>query len=202
VADKARARRLAKRIAKIIAHALEHEVKDPRVAMVTITDTKITADLRDATVYYTVYGDDADHAAAVAALAGATGVLRSRVGQQTGVRFTPTLTFVADTIPDDSRRMDELLARAREADAEVARRASGASPAGDADPYRPARDENGAEEPLAGSSVDTEEPLAGSSVDTEEPLAGSSVDTEEPLAGSSGDTEERRRREESRGRWR
>ncbi|RRO16137.1 30S ribosome-binding factor RbfA [Saccharopolyspora rhizosphaerae] len=136
MADTARARRLAKRIAQIVASGLEHEVKDPRLAMVTITDARVTPDLRDATVYYTVFGDDADYASTAAALSSATGVLRSRVGDQTGVRFTPTLTFVADTVPDQARRMEELLAKAKEADEEVARLASGAVPAGDADPYR------------------------------------------------------------------
>lgn len=140
MADSARARRLAKRIAQIVASGLEYEVKDPRLAMVTITDARLTADLRDATVYYTVFGDNADHTSTEAALASANGVLRSRVGAQTGVRFTPTLTFVADTVPDDARRMEELLAQAKEADAEVARLASTAAPAGEADPYRTAED--------------------------------------------------------------
>lgn len=140
MADTARARRLAKRIAQIVASGLEHEVKDPRLAMVTITDARVTPDLRDATVYYTVFGDDADYASTAAALNSATGVLRSRVGDQTGVRFTPTLTFVADTVPDQARRMEELLAKAKEADDEVARLASGAVPAGDADPYRASAD--------------------------------------------------------------
>ncbi|MGI8307646.1 30S ribosome-binding factor RbfA [Saccharopolyspora sp. ASAGF58] len=142
MADTARARRLAKRIAQIVASGLEHEVKDPRLAMVTVTDARVTPDLRDATVYYTVFGDDADYASTAAALASATGVLRSRVGQQTGVRFTPTLTFVADTVPDNARRMEELLAKAKEADDEVARLASGAMPAGDADPYRTSTDDD------------------------------------------------------------
>ena len=53
-------RRLAKRISQIVASTLEHEVKDPRLAMVTITDTRITPDLREATVYYTVYGGEAE----------------------------------------------------------------------------------------------------------------------------------------------
>ena len=141
MADTARARRLAKRIAQIVASGLEHEVKDPRLAMVTITDTRLTADLRDATVYYTVFGDDADYAASAAALSSATGVLRSKVGEQTGVRFTPTLTFVADTLPENARRLDELLAQAKEADAEVARLASTAAHAGEADPYRSAGEE-------------------------------------------------------------
>ncbi|HEV2779640.1 MAG TPA: 30S ribosome-binding factor RbfA [Actinophytocola sp.] len=142
--DAPRARRLAKRIAQIVASALEHEVKDPRLARVTITDAKVTADLRDATVYYTVLGDSLDSApdkaGAAAALDSAKGVLRTMVGQRTGVRFTPTLAFVADTVPEDARHIDDLLARAKEADAEVARLANGAKPAGDPDPYKPPRE--------------------------------------------------------------
>lgn len=143
--DHARANRLAKRIAQIVAHALEHEVKDPRLAMVTITDARVTGDLRDATVYYTVLGEtvdaEPDTQGAAAALASATGVLRSLVGQQTGVRFTPTLTFVRDSVPEGAKRLDELLARARDSDAEVARLAARATPAGDPDPYRAPRDD-------------------------------------------------------------
>ena len=138
--DQARARRLAKRISQIVAHALEHEVKDPRLTMVTITDARVTGDLRDATVYYTVLGRTVDDLPA-----SATGVLRSKVGAGTGVRFTPTLTFVQDEVPDEARRMEELLARARESDAELARRSVGARPAGDADPYRFQEDEAGEE---------------------------------------------------------
>jgi ribosome-binding factor A len=150
VADAPRARKLAKRIGQIVASALEHEVKDPRLARVTITDTKVTADLHDATVYYTVLGDNLasppDSAGAAAALESAKGVLRSLVGQGTGVRFTPTLTFVADTVPEDAKRIDALLARARAADAEVARLANGAQPAGEPDPYRAPREEVDAED--------------------------------------------------------
>ncbi|WP_020665928.1 30S ribosome-binding factor RbfA [Amycolatopsis nigrescens] len=145
MADPARARKLAKRISQIVASAIEHEIKDPRLNYVTITDTKITADLHDATVYYTVLGEkldaEPDLNAAAAALESARGVLRSKVGQGTGVRYTPTLTFVADNIPEDAKRIEDLLAKAREADAEVARRASGAQPAGDPDPYRAPREE-------------------------------------------------------------
>lgn len=142
--DQGRARKLAKRISQIVAEALEHEVKDPRLAMVTITDTRVTGDLRDATVYYTVMGasleEAPDTAGAAAALQSATGVLRSRVGQQTGVRHTPSLTFVLDQVPDSARRMEELLARTRASDAEVARLAASASPAGEADPYKAPRE--------------------------------------------------------------
>ncbi|BBZ14447.1 30S ribosome-binding factor RbfA [Mycobacterium branderi] len=140
MADPARARRLAKRISTIVASAIEYEIKDPRLAGVTITDAKVTADLHDATLYYTVIGrtldDEPDYAGAAAALESAKGVLRSKVGAGTGVRFTPTLTFSRDTVPDAAHRMEELLARARAADADLARVRAGAKPAGEADPYR------------------------------------------------------------------
>lgn len=145
MADAPRARKLAKRISQIVASALEHEVKDPRLARVTITDTKVTADLHDATVYYTVLGDkldvEPDRQGAAQALESAKGVLRTMVGAGTGVRFTPTLTFVADTVPEDAKHIDDLLARARAADAEVAAIASGASHAGEPDPYRAPRED-------------------------------------------------------------
>ncbi len=140
MADHARARRLAKRIGAIVATAIQHEVKDPQLEYVTITDTRVTNDLHDATVYFTVRGESVDAEpdvqAATEALERAKGQLRTLVGAGTGVRFTPTLSFVADTVPDTARRMEELLARAREADEAVARGAVGARPAGDADPYR------------------------------------------------------------------
>jgi ribosome-binding factor A len=140
VADPARAKRLAKRISTIVASAIEYEIKDPRLAGVTITDSKVTGDLHDATLFYTVIGrsltDEPDYAGVAAALESAKGVLRSKVGAGTGVKFTPTLAFVRDTVPDTAHRMEELLARAREADADVARIRVGATPAGDAQPYR------------------------------------------------------------------
>jgi len=146
VADKARARKLAKRIAQIVASSLEHDVKDPRLTGVTVTDARITGDLRDATVYYTVMGEnlasEPDYAGAAAALESARGVLRTKVGEGTGVRYTPSLAFVSDNVPEDARRIEELLAKAREADADVARKASGAAHAGEPDPYRVPREDD------------------------------------------------------------
>ena len=146
MADPARAKRLAKRISTIVASAIEYEIKDPRLAGVTITDAKVTGDLHDATLFYTVIGrsltDEPDYAGVAAALESAKGVLRSKVGAGTGVKFTPTLAFVRDTVPDAANRMEELLARARAADADVARIRVGATPAGDAQPYRVVDDDD------------------------------------------------------------
>ena len=152
MADPGRARRLAKRINTIVASAIEFEIKDPGLDGVTVVDTKVTADLHDATVFYTVMGrtldEEPDYDAAAAALERAKGTLRTTVGAGTGVRFTPTLTFTRDTTSDAVQRMDELLARARAADADVARVRVGAKPAGEADPYR---DSGSAASPASGA---------------------------------------------------
>ncbi|WP_454196439.1 30S ribosome-binding factor RbfA [Nocardia sp. Marseille-Q1738] len=142
--DQARARRLAKRIASIVATTIEYEVKDPRLRFVTVTDAKVTGDLREATVYYTVMGEtldtEPDYEGAAAGLEKAKGVLRSKVGAGTGVKFTPSLAFVLDTVPDAARQMEELLAKARAADDAVAKVAANARHAGDTDPYKVERD--------------------------------------------------------------
>jgi ribosome-binding factor A len=157
MADAARARKLAVRIREIVATTLKTQVKDPRLGMVTVTDTKITGDLQDATVFYTVFGDDTDRAATAEALESAKGVLRSAVGRQTGVKFTPTLTFEADVVPETAREIDDLLAKAREADAELQRIAAGKEYAGEADPYRvKAEDEDESDDEPASKSVEAD----------------------------------------------
>ena len=140
MADAPRARKLAVRIREIVASTLELQVKDPRLGMVTVTDARVTPDLREATVFYTVYGDDTERADSAIALESARGVLRSAVGRQTGVKFTPTLAFVVDSVPEITRELNEALARAQAADAELAAVRSGAAYAGEADPYRKPRE--------------------------------------------------------------
>jgi ribosome-binding factor A len=132
----ARARKLADQIKVVVAETLELRVKDPRLGFVTITDVRITFDYREATVFYTVYGDEDERAATAAALESAKGVLRAEVGKQIKVRHTPSLTFIADALPVTSKAMDDLLAIAAAADAEVLRIAEGAQYAGEPDPYR------------------------------------------------------------------
>lgn len=141
MADQARARRLAVRIREIVASTLENQVKDPRLGMVTITDARLTPDLRDATLFYTVYGDATVRAESAAALESARGVLRSQVGRQTGIKFTPTLAFIADEVPEQAAQIAELLAVAREADATLEKVREGKTYAGDPDPYRKDRED-------------------------------------------------------------
>src|SRR5246127_809718 len=139
--DAARARRLAERITKIVAEMLERRVKDPRLGFVTVTEARLTADLREATVFYTVYGSPEEREESAAALRSATGIIRTEVGRQLGLRHTPSLAFVADALPDSARRMDDLVAAARSAAEELARAREGAQWAGAPDPSRKPADE-------------------------------------------------------------
>ncbi|SIO87290.1 30S ribosome-binding factor RbfA [Nocardiopsis sp. JB363] len=140
--DAARARKIADRIQRIVAEMLDRRIKDPRLGFVTVTDARITADLRDATVYYTVFGSPEEKADSAAALESAKGVIRSEVGRQTGIRHTPSLTFVLDDVQENAQHIEELLVKARKSDEEVAQRATGAEPAGEADPYKAPREDD------------------------------------------------------------
>jgi ribosome-binding factor A len=131
---------MSARIKQIVASTIETQIKDPRLGMVTITDVRLTGDLHDATIFYTVLGDEAEREETARALESAKGVLRSEVGRQTGVRFTPTLAFQLDALPDTAKHIEELLAVAARADAEVEAVRQGARPAGDPDPYRKPRE--------------------------------------------------------------
>ena len=128
--------RLADQIKVIVAEMLERRIKDPRLGFVTVTDVRLTGDTHDATVFYTVLGSEEEHARTAAALRSATGLIRSKVGQQLGLKFTPTIEFVPDAVPENARQIEDLLAQARSVDAEVAERAAGAAYAGEADPYK------------------------------------------------------------------
>ena len=137
MADNARAKRLADLIREVVAQKLQRGIKDPRLGShVTITDTRVTGDLWEATVFYTVYGDDEERAAAAAGLESAKGILRSEVGRAAGVKFTPTLAFVMDALPDNARTIEDLLDKARQSDEKVREASAGARYAGEADPYR------------------------------------------------------------------
>jgi len=139
--DQARARKLADRIAQIVAEMLERRIKDPRLGFITVTEARLTGDLREAKVYYTVFGDATEREETAAALRSATGIIRSEVGRLTGLRHTPSLEFIADALPEDAQRIDELVAAVRERDEELARAREGAQWAGDPDPYKKPADD-------------------------------------------------------------
>ena len=141
-----RVRKIADRIHVIVAEMLERRIKDPRLAFLTVTDVRLTGDSQQATIFYTVLGEEDELANTAAALESAKGLLRSEVAKQLGMRQAPSLTFIHDALPETARHLDEVLARARESDDAVAAARAGAVHAGESDPYRkPREDELGAD---------------------------------------------------------
>ena len=152
MADPARARRVADRIHKTVAQVLERRIKDPRLGFVTITDVRVTGDLQQATVFYTVYGTEGERRRSASALKSATGLIRSEVGKALGIRLTPTISFQLDSLPTTARSIEDALAQAQARDAAIARAAEGASYAGDANPYR-TKDEDEDEDAASSDSA-------------------------------------------------
>lgn len=137
-----RTRKIADRIQVVVAEMLERRIKDPRLGFVTITEVRVSGDSQHATIFYTVLGEQEQRDASAAALESAKGLLRSEVGKQLGTRHVPSLTFVADALPESARALDDLLAKVRESDAVAAAAREGAAYAGEADPYRKPREDD------------------------------------------------------------
>jgi ribosome-binding factor A len=144
-----RVRKIADRIQVIVAEMLERRIKDPRLGFVTITDVRLTGDSQQATIFYTVLGEENDAASSAAALESAKGVLRSEVAKQLAMRHAPSLTFVHDALPENARHLDEVLAKARQSDEAVAAAREGAAYAGETDPYKKPRDPDADEDDTA-----------------------------------------------------
>jgi ribosome-binding factor A len=104
----ARPERVAEEFREILAEEIPR-LKDPRVGFVTVTHVDVTADLRRATVYYTVLGQDRDHRATRAGLQSARSHLRGVLGQQVRLRFTPELDFEEDVGLAQVERVTQLL---------------------------------------------------------------------------------------------
>jgi ribosome-binding factor A len=136
MADAARARKLGERFQEIVAETIELKVKDPRLGFVTVTSVRVSPDLREATVFYTVFGDETEASDSAAALDSSRGLVRSEIGKRTGIKFTPTVEFIRDALPENVRVIDDLLQEAALADKAVQEQAAKARYSGEAQPYR------------------------------------------------------------------
>jgi ribosome-binding factor A len=111
-----RQRRVAELVHRELSLLLMHQVRDPRLAGVTITEVRVTPDLMLARVYFTVLGDTGQDQEALAALERANGYLRTQLAGQVRLRSVPELIFELDTSAAYGQRIDELLAQIAESD--------------------------------------------------------------------------------------
>ena len=139
MAQSHRSQKVADRIKVVVAQLLETKIKDPRLGFVTVTDARVTGDLQQASVFYTVLGDLEQRSSTTAALESAKGAIRSALGRELGLRITPSIEFFEDGLPESAKALDSLLSKVHELDAEVAALRKNATYAGGEDPYKAPR---------------------------------------------------------------
>ena len=104
-----RMRRVNEAIREVLSDALAHDLKDPRVGFVTVTDVKTSQDLSHARVYVSVLGGEQERADTLAGLASSHGYLQGRVASELRLRNTPQLDFHYDESVDRGARITEIL---------------------------------------------------------------------------------------------
>jgi ribosome-binding factor A len=119
-----RSQRVADEIQRIVAAALQREIKDFDLSRVTVTRCDVTRDLSEATVLYSVLGDEEERRECREMLGKVTGFLQRHVGESLALRLTPHLHFRYDDSIARGARMEELfdkIARERDDNDEVGR---------------------------------------------------------------------------------
>ena len=106
-----RPERIAETLREEIAQIVGYELEDPRLATITVTEVRVADDLRDASVYVTVEGDEQEHLLALRALRHAGPYVRRQLGFALNLRHTPALHFVRDTVEEEAERVDALLGK-------------------------------------------------------------------------------------------
>ncbi|CAM3263885.1 30S ribosome-binding factor RbfA [Vagococcus sp. PNs007] len=107
---KFRDRRVGQEVQREVNDILQKRVRDPRVQDVTITDVRVTGDLQQATIYYSILSDKAsDMQKAQKGLDKATGLIRKELGQRLRIYKTPELIFERDESVAYGNRIDELI---------------------------------------------------------------------------------------------
>lgn len=106
---KFRAQRIGDQLRVELADLIQHEMRDPRIGFVTVTEVRMSPDLKYARVYVSILGDDEEKDETLAALVRAAGFLRTHIGRRLKLRLVPELRFVLDETLDNTERIDELL---------------------------------------------------------------------------------------------
>src|SRR3954464_12836898 len=104
-----RPERVAEMLREEISEIVGYELEDPRVQAVTVTDVRLSENLRDASVYVLVEGSEDEILAALSALRHAAPFVRKQVGFALNLRHTPEIHFIRDTVEERGARMDRLL---------------------------------------------------------------------------------------------
>lgn len=109
-----RAERVSDQMKQEIADILMRKIKDPRIGFVTVTDVDVADDLRNAKVFVSVYGSDAEKESSLKGLGSAAAFIRSEVGKRMRMRYVPELLFRFDSTVERGAHIMELLRQIEE----------------------------------------------------------------------------------------
>ena len=104
-----RADRVSGLIQKILSELLKKNIRDPRLAMVTISSVKMSRDLKLARIYFTIYGDSEKSEAATQGFESARGFIKKSLARRLGLRYMPDLKFFYDESFEYGSHIDQLL---------------------------------------------------------------------------------------------
>ncbi len=104
-----RPERVAEQVREEITQIVGYELDDPRLSMVTVTDVRMSENLREARVYVIIEGDDSEAAQAMRALNHAAPYVRRQLGMVLNLKYTPEIHFVRDTVEESATRVEALL---------------------------------------------------------------------------------------------
>jgi ribosome-binding factor A len=104
-----RPERVADILREEISQIVGYELEDPRLATVTVTEVRLTDNLKTAKVYVTISGDEKEHKSALAALRHAAPYVRKQLGLSLNLPRTPEIHFVRDRVEEAGERVDKLL---------------------------------------------------------------------------------------------
>jgi ribosome-binding factor A len=107
--DFKRSQRVGELVQHELAGLISNELKDPRVGFVTVTEVRLSGDLRQAKVFVSVYGDENQRKASLEGLERAAGFLKREVGRRLGLRVTPELSFEHDDTLATASRLEAIM---------------------------------------------------------------------------------------------
>ena len=108
--------RINEEVKREISNIIRNEIKDPRLtAMVSVTDVKVTKDLRYAKVFVSIFGkDDEEKNNTFIALKNASGYIRKEIGQRINLRYNPQIKFEIDDSINYGMHIEELIQKVKE----------------------------------------------------------------------------------------
>ncbi len=104
-----RPEKVAEHVREEIAQIVGYELDDPRVTMVTVTDVRMSDNLREARVFVAVSGTDDEALSALKALRKASPYVRRQLAFNLNLRHAPDIHFIRDTVEEKAARVDEIL---------------------------------------------------------------------------------------------